>query len=77
MLKKTVLALATTATLGLSTLAMVTPAEAGFWIAGRYVDRDRGWERHRCHMEVRKVQVWRHGHARWEDREVRVCESRN
>ncbi len=73
MLKKTALALATTVTLGLSALAVATPAQAGFWLDGVYVQDDRGWERHHCHWEVRRVQVWDHGWPHWVREQVRVC----
>jgi hypothetical protein len=74
MFKKTVLALVTAATFGLSAVAISTPAEAGFWYHGAFVDREVGWEHYRCHMEWRRVAVWHHGIRFWERARVRVCD---
>ena len=74
MLKKTVLALATALTLGLSGVAVSTPAEAGYWYHGTWVERERGWEHYRCWMEWRRVQVWHHGVPYMERVRVRVCD---
>ncbi len=73
MIKKTAHAFATAATLGISAVAVSTPAQAGFWLDGAYVENDRGWEHHHCHWEVREVQVWHHGFPHIERRQVRVC----
>jgi hypothetical protein len=73
MIKKTLLGLATALSLGLSAVAISTPAQAGFWLDGAYVESDRGWEHHHCHWEWRTVRVWHHGFARDERQQVRVC----
>jgi hypothetical protein len=79
MLKKIALVVATAASLGASAMVVSTPAEAGWWYNGVYVERDRDWNdhewygRHHCHIEVRRVQVWDHGFPHWVRREFRIC----
>jgi hypothetical protein len=74
MLKKTVLAIATVAMFGLSAVAVSSPAQAGFWYHGAWVDHESGWEHYKCHWEVRKMQVWHHNVSVWEKQRVRVCD---
>jgi len=74
MFKKTILAVAAAATFGLSAVAVSTPAEAGFWYHGGFVDRESGWEHYNCHWETRRMQVWRHGVPFWVRQRVRVCD---
>ena len=73
MFKKTALAVATASLFGLSALAIATPAEAGFWYGGAYVDHPHGWEHYHCHWENRQVTVFRHGFPHIVNEQVRVC----
>lgn len=74
MLRKTVLALSAVASLGAGSIVATTPAQAGFWYHGAYVERERGWERYHCHWEVRVRDFWRHGHPVHVRERVRVCD---
>lgn len=74
MLRKTVLALAAVGSMGVGSIAVTTPAEAGYWFHGAYVERDYGWQRYHCHWEVRVREFWRHGHPVRVRERVRVCD---
>ncbi len=74
MMRKMILALAATASLGAGAVTFSTPAEAGFWYHGSYVERERGWEHYRCHWEVRVREFMRHGHLMHVRERVRVCD---
>ncbi len=74
MLRKTVLALSAVASLGVGSIVATTPAEAGYWYHGAYVEREGGWQRYHCHWEFRVREYWHHGHLNRIRERVRVCD---
>ncbi len=70
MLNKYVLAIVAAASLGVSGMAVVTPARADMV----YVEHRRDWHpERRCRTVIRDEVVWRHGERRVIQREVRIC----